>query len=327
MLDHFTIPKQSFNGPVLVTGAGGCIGAWTLAMLLRENIEVIAFDLTSNKRRPELLIDKSELSRIAWVEGNISDTEAVSNVIKKYNPESIIHLAALQVPFCAADPTNGAKVNVVGTVNILEAAKQNNIKRIAHASSMAAHSFLPNSDSLKTLYGAYKMCDEQISEVYWQDHKVPSICLRPAIVNGVGRDQGMTSKQTVAMLAAALGEPYDIPYTGNVSHLSAAEVASAFIHCVAFEGDGAFVFDIFGESININDTIKMINTIKPNSKISCSGSNMPFPSKLSDEPLRNHLKERIGDYGMIDTKTMINETIKAFEVLIQNGSIDKDYLI
>ena len=326
MLDHFTIPKQSINGPVLVTGAGGCIGAWTLAMLLRENIEVIAFDLTSNKRRPELLIDKSKLSRVPWVEGNISDTEAVNTVIKKHNPESIIHLAALQVPFCAADPTNGAKVNVVGTVNILEAAKQNNIKRITHASSMAAHSFLPNSDSLKTLYGAYKMCDEQISEVYWQDHKVPSICLRPAIVNGVGRDQGMTSKQTVAMLAAALGEPYDIPYTGNVSHLSAAEVASAFIHCVAFEGDGAFVFDIFGESININDTIKMINTIKPNSKISCSGSNMPFPSNLSDEPLRNHLKERIGDYGMIDTKTMINETIKGFEILIQNGSIDKNYL-
>ena len=326
MLDHFTIPKQSFNGPVLITGAGGCIGAWTLAMFLRENVEVIAFDLTSNKRRPELLIDKSKLSKVPWVEGNISDTDAVSNVIKKYNPESIIHLAALQVPFCAADPTNGAKVNVVGTVNILEAAKQNNIKRISHASSMAAHSFLPNSDSLKTLYGAYKMCDEQISEVYWQDHKVPSICLRPAIVNGVGRDQGMTSKQTVAMLAAALGEPYDIPYTGNVSHLSAAEVASAFIHCVAFEGDGAFVFDIFGESININDTIKMINTIKPNSKISCSGSNMPFPSNLSDEPLRNHLKERIGDYGMIDTKTMINETIKGFEILIQNGSIDKNYL-
>ena len=35
----------------------------------------------------------------------------------------------------------------------------------------------------------------------------------------------MTSKQTVAMLAAALGQPYDIPYKGNVSHLSAAEVA------------------------------------------------------------------------------------------------------
>ena len=326
MLNHFSIPKESFNGPVLITGAGGCIGAWTTAMLLKANIEVIAFDLTSNKRRPELLINHEKLSKVPWVEGDISNTETVISTIEKYKPESIIHLAALQVPFCAADPTTGAKVNVVGTVNIMEAAKQNSIKRIAHASSMAAHSFIPGSDSLKTLYGAYKMCDEQISEVYWQDHKVPSVCLRPAIVNGVGRDQGMTSKQTVAMLAAALGEPYDIPYTGYVSHLSAAEVASAFIHSVSYEGDGAFVFDIFGESVNINDTIKMINEIKPNANITSSGSEMPFPSKLSDIPLRKHLKKRVSDYGSINTMTMISETIEAFEVLIQSGKIDKSYL-
>ncbi|MBT7077432.1 MAG: NAD(P)-dependent oxidoreductase [Pelagibacterales bacterium] len=326
MLNHFSIPKDSFNGPVLITGAGGCIGAWTTAMLLKANIEVIAFDLTSNKRRPELLINHEKLSKVPWVEGDISNTETVISTIEKYKPESIIHLAALQVPFCAADPTTGAKVNVVGTVNIMEAARQNSIKRIAHASSMAAHSFIPGSDSLKTLYGAYKMCDEQISEVYWQDHKVPSVCLRPAIVNGVGRDQGMTSKQTVAMLAAALGEPYDIPYTGYVSHLSAAEVASAFIHSVSYEGDGAFVFDIFGESVNINDTIKMINEIKPNANITSSGSEMPFPSKLSDIPLRKHLKKRVSDYGSINTMTMISETIEAFEVLIQSGKIDKSYL-
>ena len=326
MLEHFSIPKESFNGSVLITGAGGCIGAWTMAMLLKQNIEVIAFDLTENKNRPSLLIDEEVLSKVTWETGDISNTENVLSVIKKHNPEAIIHLAALQVPFCAADPTTGAKVNVVGTVNVLEAARQNNIKRIAHASSMAAHSFLPNSDSLKTLYGAYKMCDEQVSEVYWQDHKVPSVCLRPAIVNGVGRDQGMTSKQTVAMLAASLGEPYDIPYIGNVSHLSAAEVASAFIHCVAYDGDGAFVFDIFGESININDTIKIINEIKPGAKITSSGSPMPFPSELSDEPLRIHLKNRIGDYGKIDTTTMIKETIKAFEILIQSGKINKNYL-
>ena len=326
MLDHFSIPSKNFNGPVFLTGAGGCIGAWTMAMLLKANVEVIAFDLTNNKKRPELLIDNEDLSKVPWVVGDISNTETVLTAIEKHNPESIIHLAALQVPFCAADPTTGAKVNVVGTVNILEAARQNSINRISHASSMAAHSFLPGSDSLKTLYGAYKMCDEQISEVYWQDHKVPSMCLRPAIVNGVGRDQGMTSKQTVAMLAAALGEPYDIPYTGNVSHLSAAEVASAFIHSVSYDGDGAFVFDIFGESININETIKMINKIKPNSKITSSGSEMPFPSKLSDTPLREHLKNRISDYGCIDTMTMISETISAFEILIQSGKIDINYL-
>ena len=314
-----------FPKKIMLLGSGE-LGKEVAIAEKRLGCYVIACDLTNNKKRPELLIDSQDLSKVPWIEGDISDTESVLNTIEKYKPESIIHLAALQVPFCAADPTGGAKVNVVGTVNVMEAAKQNSIKRIAHASSMAAHSFLPGSDSLKTLYGAYKMCDEQISEVYWQDHKVPSVCLRPAIVNGVGRDQGMTSKQTVAMLAAALGQPYDIPYKGNVSHLSAAEVASAFIHSVSYDGDGAFVFDIFGESVNINETIKMIKEIKPNAKITSSGSEMPFPSKLSDIPLREHLKERINDYGSIDTKTMISETIKAFEILIQAGKIDNNYL-
>jgi hypothetical protein len=53
---------------------------------------------------------------------------------------------------------------------------------------------------------------------------------------------------------------------------------------------------------------------------------MPFPSKLSDTPLREHLKNRISDYGCIDTMTMISETISAFEILIQSGKIDINYL-
>ena len=64
MLNFFSIPNQSFNGPVLITGAGGCIGAWTMAMLLKENIDVIACDLTNNKKRPALLIENEELSKV-----------------------------------------------------------------------------------------------------------------------------------------------------------------------------------------------------------------------------------------------------------------------
>ena len=70
----------------------------------------------------------------------------------------------------------------------------------------------------------------------------------------------------------------------------------------------------------------MINEIKPNANITSSGSEMPFPSKLSDIPLREHLKSRVSDYGSIDTKTMISETITAFEKLIQSGKIDINYL-
>ena len=51
---------------------------------------------------------------------------------------------------------------------------------------------------------------------------MPSIGIRPGVVYGVGRDQGMTSKTTLAILAAALGREYEVPFRGSVSYLYAA---------------------------------------------------------------------------------------------------------
>ena len=49
---------------------------------------------------------------------------------------------------------------------------------------------MTDSDALSTLYGAHKVCGEQMAAVYWQDWGVPSIGIRPAIIYGPGRDQG-----------------------------------------------------------------------------------------------------------------------------------------
>ena len=79
------------------------------------------------------------------------------------------------------------------------------IKRIAHTSSMAAHSFL-QIDSLKTLYELLK-CVMSKSQKYI-GKIIKSKCMsKTCNSKWCGRDQGMTSKQTVAMLAAALGQP------------------------------------------------------------------------------------------------------------------------
>src|SRR6266446_6901864 len=79
--------------------------------------------------------------------------------------------------------------------------------------------------SMHTLYGAYKYCDEQIAKVYSEDWNVASVGIRPGVVYGVGRDQGLTSKTTFAILAAAAGRPYEVPFSGAVSWLYAGEVA------------------------------------------------------------------------------------------------------
>jgi nucleoside-diphosphate-sugar epimerase len=318
---QFRIEAKDFTGPVLVTGAGGCIGSWALTLLTDAGVPVAAMDLSDDKRRPKLLMSESELAQVSWFTGDIADSAAVNKAVAKSGAKAIIHLAALQVPFCKADPVAGAKVNVVGTINIFEAARKFGIKRVAYASSIAAHGvFDPNT--MATLYGAYKFANEQTSRVYAQDWQIPSVGLRPGVVYGVGRDQGMTSKTTIAILAAAAGKPYTIPFRGPISWLHAGEVASAFIKAVSRERTGAEVFDINGVASTVEQSVALIRKCAPDAKIEVSGEALPFPMALSDQPVRGFL----GDYGSISMEEGIRQTHEVFTALLAKGLISADNL-
>ena len=322
MLERFPVDANDFDGPVLVTGAGGCIGSWVLALLTRAGVPVVAFDLSPDKRRPRLLLDDLTLNGVTWITGDISKTEDVSKAVENSNANAIIHLAALQVPFCAADPVHGARVNVVGTVNVFEAARHKNLKRVTYASSVAAHGIPSDSPFLATLYGAYKVCDEAIARVYGQDWGLPSIGLRPSIVYGVGRDQGMSSKPTSALLAAAAGMEYTVPFSGPMAALHAGEVASAFIKAVSKERQGTPVFDINGVSTSVEQWVEILHGAQPEARINVEGAALPFPATLSDKPLRDFL----GDYGKIDLEVGMKETLAAFKELLKRGVISIDNL-
>jgi nucleoside-diphosphate-sugar epimerase len=316
LADRFKADRASFPGPVLVTGAGGCIGSWVLALLSRSGVPACAFDLSEDKRRPRLLIEEKDLARIAWRTGDISDGNAVTRVFEELRPCAVIHLAALQVPFCKADPIAGAKVNVVGTVNVFEAARKLGIRRLAYASSIAAYGAMDDGHgAMHTLYGAYKHCDEQIALVYSGDWGVHSVGIRPGVVYGVGRDQGLTSKTTVAILAAAAGKPYDVPFSGGVSWLYTGEVASAFVRAVSREREGARVFDMNGVYAPVEEGLKILKQIAPKAAITSSGQALAFPMHLPDEPLRQFL----GDYGAATLSEGIRETYDAFRSLVARG--------
>ena len=319
-LARFPVDKADFDGPVLVTGAGGCIGSWVLAILTRAGVPAVAFDLSDDRRRPLLLMTEDGLATIPWLTGDIADTEAVAAAVAAHEARAIIHLAALQVPFCKADPVAGARANVVGTVNVLEAARHHGLKRVAYASSIAAHSFLPGTPWLATLYGAYKLCDEMIAHTYAADWDVPSIGMRPGVVYGVGRDQGLTSKTTVAILAAAAGRPFTVPFSGAVSALHAGEVASAFVRAVAKERDGALVFDINGRATSVEAWLGIIRGLAPDAQLKVAGDALPFPAELSDEPVQRHL----GDYGPVPLEEGIQETFEDFRRLLAAGALSPD---
>ena len=280
----------------------------------------VAFDLSDDRRRPLLLMTEDELASIPWLTGDIADAEAVANAVAQHEVGAIIHLAALQVPFCKADPVAGARANVVGTVNVLEAARHHGLKRVAYASSIAAHSFLPGTPWLATLYGAYKLCDEMIAHTYAADWDVPSIGLRPGVVYGLGRDQGLTSKTTVAILAAAAGRLYTVPFSGAVSALHAGEIASAFIKAVSKERAGAEVFDINGRATSVEEWLGIVRRLAPEAQLRVAGDPLPFPAELSDEPVQRHL----GDYGPVPLEEGIEETYQDFRRLLAAGALSPE---
>jgi nucleoside-diphosphate-sugar epimerase len=317
LTDPFLIPADRIAGPVLVTGAGGCIGAWVCAILSRSGISVIATDLSPSPKRAALVMGQAEAEALDWIALDVTDGAAVAQLVSDAQVQSIIHLAGLQVPFCAANPAMGARVNVEGTINILEAARAAGIKRTVFASSVAALGFPVGGPNKETLYGAYKVANEQTAYVYWKDWQVPTVCLRPNVVYGVARDQGMTSKSTIAIQAAAFGLPYDVPFTGAYSWLYAGEAAAAFIASISQDGDGAYCFDLNGRCEQVEAGLAMLKSIDSTAEITASGAPIPFNPDLNEAPLRAHVL----DYPTISIEDGIKATYAAFKELHNQGRL------
>lgn len=113
------------------------------------------------------------------------------------------------------------------------------MQRVVYASSAAVHgpaepdgpASIGDSVRLAPLshYGAFKVCNELNARVYWLDHGITSIGLRPWTVYGVGRDFGMTSEPTKAIKSVAAGRPYRISYGGKQDLQYVADVAATFV--------------------------------------------------------------------------------------------------
>jgi UDP-glucuronate 4-epimerase len=241
-----------------VTGAYGCIGAWTVATLVREDAHVVALDVGDDDARWRLIMSDDEAVRPIRVRGDITDLDGVQRALDEHGITHVVHLAALQVPFCKADPPLGASVNVTGTVNVFEAAKRHELSTpISYASSAAIYDE-HGELTPKTLYGVYKIANEGTARVYWQDHGVPSVGLRPFVVYGPGRDQGVTAAPTLAMNAAVRGEPYRIPFGGRTTLHYAPDVAAAFITAARMPPESAGAYNLGGEAVALSAVAEAI---------------------------------------------------------------------
>lgn len=312
---------------VLVTGANGCLGAWVVKRLLDDGTAVVAADVGDSEHRLRATVDARALQRVERCRLDIADSVAVDQVVAGGGFTGIIHLAALQVPFCRADPTLGAQVNVVGTINLMEAylAAGTFSGPFVYASSVAAYDPDDTGDAdpggrPRTLYGVYKLATEHAAAVYADERGMASIGLRPHVVYGIGRDQGMTSSPTLAMLRAAAGRGSSISYSGASQLQYTDDVARLFIAASRASVDGAHQFNVGGESIDMTDVVAAIEATAPDvaGQISVDGAPLPFPSA----PSAAGLDETVGTIVRTPLAEGVEATIAGFRRLIAAQLID-----
>lgn len=305
----------------LVTGGLGCIGAWTLFHLVMRSEEIVCFDIGDDRQRLDNILSAHEQAPIHFVRGDITAADQVRAVFSDYDVTRVIHLAALQVPFCRANPALGAQVNVTGTVNVFEAAREHGLGQVAYASSVAVYGppesyppglLAPDAPRLpQTLYGAYKVCNEQTAEVYYRDHGLSSIALRPYTVFGVGRDQGLTSEPTKAMQAAAKGEDYHIPFGGRMQFHYASDVALQFVEAADATPDGAYVFNLGTPPVAVETVADLIMENCPDVTITVAEQTLPFPDGCDASALH----EKMATVYETPLDEAVAETIERFRLL------------
>jgi UDP-glucuronate 4-epimerase len=267
----------------LVTGALGAIGAWTVRALLDRGNDVVTYDLGGSDHRLRLALSDEQLAALWQIEGDVTDLGQLERAIADEGIGGVIHLAALQVPFVRADPVAGAAVNVGGTVNVLEAVRRRGegMAPVVYASSIAALAE-PAGAYPSTLYGVFKLANEGTAARYFEDYGVRSVGLRPHTVYGPGRDQGLTSAPTAAMVAAAEGREYRIPFSGALQLQYVADAGEAFVRASEADADGASVHNLAGPVVTIPEVIAAIERAAPEAAglVTAEEEPLPFPASV-----------------------------------------------
>ena len=175
------------------------------------------------------------------------------------------------------------------------------------------------------LYGVHKQAGEGLARIYWQDYGVGSIGLRPCVVYGPGRDQGMTSTPTKAMLAAAAGRRYCISFSDTLVYQYADDAARAFLGAARKGHQGAPVYNLGGTSASVADVVRAIEAAVPRAK----GTITITPVEIGATPAidSSALDQALGKAQWTALNEGVRQTIATLRAGIQSGKLDVDRIL
>ncbi len=319
----------------LITGGQGFIGSWIAKRLVQEGVPAVLFDLSPDNNILSQVLEPDELGELERIFGDVSDAEKVRRVVDGEGVTHIVHLAGIQVPGCRRDPVHGARVNVLGTLAVFEAARTvlDQVKMIVYASSAAVAGKIEDyggriSDDARhvpmTHYGVFKAANEGNARVYFADAGISSVGLRPYTVYGVGREIGVTSAPTKAIKAAVLGRAYTIPFSGPTSFVYVEDLAEIFIRAARSGHEGAVALNIRGQVETVSEFLARLCEVLPEAgrRITCEGDPVPIAFDFDESGLEALLGS---DVPRTAIREGIQRTVDHFERLARSRRLhDRD---
>ncbi len=256
---------------VLVTGCAGFIGS-NFTRQFREKFpetEVVGLDNFATGRR-EALDDK-----ITFYEGSISDRATLEKIFSAHDIEYVFHFAALpRVSFSVEQPTVTSEANILGTINLMEVAKDHKVKRFIFSSSSAVYGgakTLPtkedeNEPNPKSPYAMQKYAIEPFSKIFTELYGMDTVCLRYFNVFGPGQYGDSPYSTVISAWLESMYFPKDKkPFLEDDGEQSrdfcyVDNVVQANI--LAMQYDGQLKGEVFnvahGERTTVNEVKKMI---------------------------------------------------------------------
>ncbi|MBN1189905.1 MAG: NAD(P)-dependent oxidoreductase [Dehalococcoidales bacterium] len=211
----------------LVTGGTGFIGSRVVRDLVHEGEEVVVYDWDPDRAALERLMDKAEVEeKVRIVRGDVTDFARMAGVIRQYNIDRVVHLAAMLLHDVNASPLTGMRVNCEGTVNVFETARLMGLKKVVWISSGSvfgppesySQEYIPNDAPHypQNLYGATKSIDEMFAAYYADRYDLDITAIRLVLVYGAWQKNGRTAAIIREMVCnPALGKPGKVPAAGD----------------------------------------------------------------------------------------------------------------
>jgi nucleoside-diphosphate-sugar epimerase len=292
----------------LVTGGGGFIGWRVVRNLLARGIPAVVADWNvDSKLRERLEREGGEL--VSFAPCDVAEFGDVARCFRMHpDITHAIHLAYLMSAEVEANPHLGARVNVLGMINLFETAVHQKLERLIFTSSETVYGasqsvygerpitetdYCAPGDHFFT-YGMMKLLNEFMAQKYVQKHGISMACARPPVVFGHGRKRGAVLWAEQFFSLPAVGKPVHLPFSSETRDcwVYVDDCAEQLVRLALKPKLGHFAYNSSGHAIRAGDLASVVRRWTPNAEITFDECKPGTP--LVDDLDGSRLIEEIG---------------------------------